>query len=70
MPPALLCRDKWMKENDFMNVWSIGLCIKSIIEDLFVCGTENVELNLKRTAIHTISAFCRLAAARTKAIPS
>jgi len=51
--------DKWMKENDFMNVWSIGLCIKSIIEDLFVCGTENVELNLKRTAIHTISAFCR-----------
>lgn len=53
--------DKWMNEHDVMPVWSIGLCVKKIIEDLFICGTEDYseELNLKRIAIHTTTVFCR-----------
>lgn len=43
-----------------MYVWSIGLCVKKIIEDLFICGTvDSEELNLKRTAVHTVSTLVR-----------
>lgn len=51
--------DKWMKEKGFMPVWSIALCVKSIIEDLFICGTVNEDLNLKRTAVHTVGTLVR-----------
>jgi len=52
--------DKWMRDNDFLPVWSTGLCVKKIIEDLFICGTVDAEeLNLKRTAVHTISTLAR-----------
>jgi len=53
--------DVWLKEKDYLNPWSIGLNVKKIIEDIFICGTTDTEneLNLKRVAVHTISCFCR-----------
>jgi len=50
-----------LKEKDYLNPWSIGLNVKKIIEDIFICGTTDTEneLNLKRVAVHTISCFCR-----------
>jgi len=58
----MINEDIWMKENDFFTVWSIGLSIKKLIEDLFICGTgdqEAEELQLKRFAVHTICNFSR-----------
>lgn len=51
----------WMNEHDFFTPWSIGLSVKKIIEDIFICGTADHDggLNLKRVAVHTISSFCR-----------
>jgi len=50
-----------MKEKEYQTPWSIALSVKKLIEDIFICGTTDTdnELNLKRVALHTISAFCR-----------
>jgi len=44
--------DAWRKEKGFNYIWGVGLAVVKLVEDIFICGTEDA-------AVHTIASFAR-----------